>query len=286
MGMMAALKSLVFAQPTHQNQDHSWYPIVKGNTRITDPSRSFLDTRENWWVFDWDDAIPKKLPGSNGVQHEVFTDRHFVMYSQNRVEGTPPLVFGSQVIPSEPMPPAKLKGKLHLLSPDQIKELDEAYLKDVKSIRTRVRVIFPQYIAPKQVSPFQGKYWTPKFKKTGRPNCTAPDDPVIIPAWMYFHRSTPAIVDHFEMDYGLFRHRKDAEFRPVDKERHERDEIKYYFEPKFQTARVPKVGFRKMDLNRLSRETKHEESLHEERLKEDKKRNEVHVIASTLPQVS
>jgi hypothetical protein len=62
-----------------QNPDHSWYTRPQ-KTRLCNPSRSFLDTRENWWVFDWQAQVPLAVPGSRGMQEDVFTDRKFVMY--------------------------------------------------------------------------------------------------------------------------------------------------------------------------------------------------------------
>lgn len=189
------------------NLDHSWYKRPT-NTRICDPSRSFLDTKENWWVFDWQAQVPVVIPGSAGMQEDVFTDRKFVMYKNEVSKNS--LAFSQQMFPEKPMAPAKIRGRVHLLTPDQIKELDESMLKDVQSIRTRVRLVFPNFIKA-----FPQKKWDPV-------------EHTWMYAWMYFDRAQPW-QPRFQNDYALFRGRDKATFKPVPTTRHHREHIQNYF---------------------------------------------------------
>jgi hypothetical protein len=235
------------------------------NRRVCDPTKSFLERHEHWWVFDWNNQV--NFPPA--AHQDVYSDRHFVMYNQNRKEGTPALVFGQQVLPANPIAPAKLRGSVHLMTPDQIRELDEAMMVDVQSIRTRMRLVFPNFVQ--------------EIHK----DSTIPTIPTIMHAWMYFHRSTPEMMDHFKMDYGHFRGRKDAEFLPAPVVRHEKEFIRGYYAPRHDRAHKPNIRFCAMDLTRLGRETRHEEQLAEMALADkNKNKNEVYVVASSLSKVS
>lgn len=205
---MKFLQRLFTTTPTKtQNPDNSWYKRPT-NTRICDPSRSFLDTKESWWVFDWQAQVPIVVPGSRGMQEDVFTDRKFVMYKD--MVNANSLAFSQQMFPQNPMAPAKIKGRVHLLTPDQIKELDETMLKDVQSIRTRVRLTFPNFIKE-----------FPKKKYD-------PVEPTGMYAWMYFDRAQPWQL-RFQDDYNLFRCRDKATLKPVPIARHYREHIRNYF---------------------------------------------------------
>jgi hypothetical protein len=190
-----------------QNPDHSWYTRPQ-KTRLCNPSRSFLDTRENWWVFDWQAQVPLAVPGSRGMQEDVFTDRKFVMY-KDTIDGDS-LAFSQQMFPLKPMAPAKIKGRVHLLTPDQIKELDETMLHGVQSIRSRVRLVFPNFIKE-----FPKKKYEPVEHTT-------------MYAWMYFDRAQPWH-KRFEDDFALFRGREKATLKPVPINRHHREHIRNYF---------------------------------------------------------
>ena len=217
---MNFLQRLFTTKP--KNPDHSWYKRPT-NTRICNPSRSLLDTKENWWVFDWQAQVPIVVPGSRGMQEDVFTDRKFVMYKNTMIGSS--LAFSQQMFPLKPMAPAKIKGRIHLLTPDQIKELDESMLKDVQSIRSRVRLVFPNFIKE-----FPKKRWDPV-------------EPTSMYAWMYFDRAQPWQAK-FQDDYDLFRGRDRATFKPVPIARHHREHIRNYF----NIGHLPKrEGYTKVD---------------------------------------
>lgn len=197
--------------PVQTKPDYSWYKRPT-NTRISNPSRSFLDTKESWWVFDHDGRIGKTVPGNYGIQSEVFTDRHFVMFNDAKTKNN--LVFRKQITPTEPKAPAKLTGWMYLLLPDQIRVLDEYYQNQVQSIRTRTRILFPDFFQehPK-------KKYDPMF-------------PTIAHAWMYFDRATEELSEEIPFDLKMCKIglRDKARYTPVPTARHHREHIKFYFD--------------------------------------------------------
>lgn len=195
---------------------HGWYTRPR-NTRVCDPSRSFLDTKETWNVFDYQAQVPLVVPGSYGLQEDAFTDRKFVMY-KNTTNGNT-LAFGQQILPNSPLPPAKIRGRMHLLTPDQVRDLDEHLLNGVQSIRTRVRLLFPNYIT---------EYPKECFKKSKRLNQTIPVNFTVAHAWMYFDRTQPW-AEKFQDDYDLYGEGERSTFKPIPVVRHYREHIRNFF---------------------------------------------------------
>jgi hypothetical protein len=220
MNILGKLTGLFSRTPVQAKPNHSWYQRPRGNTRIADPSRSFLDNKEGWWVFDWDGRIAKEFgrKGNSGLQEDVFSDRKFVMYARDGK----PMAFRQQVLPKAPMAPARLRGKVYLLNPNQIKELDEKYLNQVQSIRTRTRLVFPDWVA--------------EFpKKTHYPII-----PTMMHAWMWFDRTNPELLKDIQWDYDMFHQRECASFLPVKALKHYREHISYFFNPSHKPITVQK----------------------------------------------
>ena len=193
--------------PVIVNPEH-----YRGDNRVCDPVRSFLGVKSHWWVFDYDGRVSKIIPENQGVPSTVFTDRHFVMYRNMTDEArTPYKVFRNQVNPDRPQRPARLRGQVYLLSSEVIRELDEVYKNQVESIRTRSRLIFPNYVT--------------SFPKTifDKP------EPVAMTAWLYFDKMSPKIERGIKFD-NQFNGKEYRNFAPVATKRHPKEHIAHYYD--------------------------------------------------------
>jgi hypothetical protein len=177
-----------------------------------------LQQQEFNLVFDWDNRVTKApcaFPGS-----PIFSDQTFLMYLQNHEQGTPGLVFNGQMHPGFiGTPRARLKGKLHPVTAEQMVELDAIHGNRVQSVRKRIRVVLAD-----------------KFTFQHQTNVCY-GIPVRVNAWVYNH-NPQYWGPKFQYDQQHFRgHSKESVYLPCPTYIDERPYVKRFFQP-FQ-----RVGF-------------------------------------------
>jgi hypothetical protein len=204
----------------------------RGDSRVCDPVQSFLGIKSHWWMFDYDGRVSKIIPENQGVPADVFTDRHFVMYNHTTGE-TPYKVFRTQVNGEYHHRPARLKGRVYLLPSEVIRELDGVYKDQVDSIRTRTRLVFPDYVTD--------------FPKTIFDKC----EPTTMHAWMYFDQVTPKIERQFKFDNDHFRG-KGHNLIPMPIQRHPKEHIANYYDTGGERPKKTE-GYVKLEIHKGSR---------------------------------
>lgn len=249
------------------------------------PDRCVLEQQEHHYVFDF----RKKWPNISCVQFEAYTEPRFQMFLQNHVDGTPPLIFTENIYPKAVpdidkermlphVPRAKLRGRLHIVTPKDIVELDNQMQNGLLFNRRLVRIVLPhrkdqlsdadrdtqigfiRAYRTKSNRYFQDalsrSYETVRNLSEGTPIKTL--------AWVYEDHPSHW-VPQFKFDWDMWRGRRDAAFQPAKTFKDERTWINEYFVPTQGKAHKPKLtmGFRDNDVYRFDMKAE-EHSYYEE----------------------
>ena len=212
-----------------------------------------LQQQEFNLVFDWDNRVrkaPCAFPGS-----PIYTDQTFVSYLQNHEDGTPALVFNGQMHPGFPgQPRAKLKGKLHPVTAEQMVELDGMCGNRVQSLRKRVRI-----------------FHADKFNKQPGTKLVY-GQPIRNTAWIYYH-NPQYWGPKFQYDQQHFRgHTKESVYLPCPYAVDHHPYINRFYTPFSRVGFTPKLVQRQFDYRRFNHDLKveHESWLELEEEKKNK----------------
>lgn len=226
--------------------------FVRPDTRppVNTPDLCLLQQKPVHLIFDWRNVVK-----SHALVDEAYTTRKFVMWKQNHVDQTPPLVFNRQIHPLRVMERAKVRGKVHTISVDDIVSLDKQIDNGVSWIRRPVPITLAEL--------------------TDRTNKLDEEQPVRVSAWMYvsnFDWWRP----QFDFDYDLWRGRKDSMFLPAEVKDHAQKHIARYFLPVAGPAHKVRPTFAFFDMGKYKRELKLEENAFKFEMKEleKEKKNE------------
>lgn len=234
---MAFFKGLT----THLRTGLPYNFVKKAAPPVHTPDLAKLQQQEFNLVFDWDNRVrkaPCAFPGS-----PIFSDQTFMMYLQNHEEGTPGLVFNHQMHPGFPgTPRAKLKGKLHPCTADQMVELDDVHGNRVQSLRKRVRVMLAD------------KYTFQHNTKV----CYG--IPVRVNAWMYFNNDQ-YWKSKFQYDQEHFRgHTQESVYLPCPIHIDERPYVKRFYKPFTRQGHNPWTVQRQFDFRQFRVDLANEEA--------------------------
>lgn len=228
---------------------------------VNTPDLCLLEQQEFHWIFDY-----RNMVHSACAFKEVYTDQRFYMWLRNHEERTPPLVFNESIHPERMSERARLKGKLHLVTPKALAELDKTLENRVNSDRRRIRIVFP-------------------FFKEGQKRKWEVATPVRISAWVYFDQ-VKVWKPRFEYDYDFWHGRKDTAYTPARTFRDERPFISRYFTPTEGKAYKPRCTFAVFNINRLRQDLQLEEKEYSEQKKWDEQQHQTNGKPAPVPQVS
>lgn len=203
------------------------------------PDMVKLQQQEFNWVFDWDNRVrnaPCAFPGD-----PLFTDQTFLMYLQNHEDGTPGLVFNHQMHRGFPgIPRAKLKGKLHPVTAEQMAELDAKCGNRVQSIRKRVRII--------HANKFNGQPGTKLLY----------GEPIRTVAWMYLNNDK-YWEPKFQYDQEHFRgHTKESVYLPCPQMDDHHPYIRRFYVPYYRVGFTPTLVQRQFNYRQFKVDLKNE----------------------------
>jgi hypothetical protein len=236
---------------THLRTGLPYNFVKKAAPPIHTPDLVKLQQQEFNLVFDWDNRVrkaPCAFPGS-----PIFSDQTFLMYLQNHEDGTPGLVFNHQMHRGFPgQPRAKLKGKLHPCTAEQMLELDGLCGNRVQSLRKRVRVLLAdRFTFQHQTNVCYGH-------------------PVRVNAWMYFNNDR-YWESKFQYDLQHFRgHTKESLYLPCPHVIDERPYVKRFYQPYSRIGFEPTLVQRQFDYRRYRTELLSEEESWLEKQEEKK----------------
>lgn len=148
------------------------------------PDLALLRQQEYWYVFDWAN-IANIFPVTFW---EAYSVPKFYMYQCIHERGTPVIVFNKQVDERYNTVPARLRGKIHLVTPKDIVDIDRRQANGVHCVRKLIRVMLPHFF----VDP--------------RPDRYSPIRPATCLAWVYMDNIYPWR-EIFEYDYSIWRNK-------------------------------------------------------------------------------
>lgn len=185
------------------------------------PDLCLLQQQQYHWVFDCNDQVQAPVSFA-----EVYTDQRYHMVIQQHEDRQPGLLF-RQDLPKRMTARARVPGKLHIMSPTQMVELDKEKGNRVNSTRKLVRIIIP-------------KFFLDKFDKR-----LSYGIPARAAAWVYHDEMDPW-VEKLQFDFNLFRGRKDSAYLPAPVIKDERPWLDVRFLHRKGEANKPRlsIGYR------------------------------------------